>query len=504
MPDNNACLWKHTPALYPVAGLCLLWLLLRAGSFVLSQNYSFDAVSRTIIAENWARQPNIIPGNTQAQPTQYAPLPIYFMGLSLMLWNNPFISPRLISLLFSLLILLPFYHLVRLRFGQRDAFYASLFLAFFSLHIKSGVVASSETIFCFFLLCGIYLVCKYKCRWQKIYLVGGAFFMNLAALSRYTGLLYIFLLALILLDRKRFISSLGDGFLFCGLSLILPGLWFWLHQINFAEGFYPLKFIMAEHQAVTSGLHGVVSRLYFLSFWPGVLALSLTPGLAGLSVLGIYDCLRQKIHLDIILLIIGIYLFFMYRSVIAADLFLMPRFVIDSGILMLPFAMIGMDKLQPLLPQPWRSHFPAAVLLSVILWILLVIALSHSKVQPLAEKMRAVSPLSELEASQQEIISFLRHEKPQGDIIIDHNPTWSELEIMFYSSLPQEHFGIGLHQYREHPAYLILLPRGEISQKITHQGLDSLSQCFGMRAGLLFSNAGYSLYKLSPAVFGQE
>jgi 4-amino-4-deoxy-L-arabinose transferase-like glycosyltransferase len=495
---------------YLLAGLFLLWLLVRGGSFYLSQNYSYDAVSRTRLAQYWHKNPHLIPYGQEHHPTQYSPLPIYLMGLSLYLWNQPQFSPRLVSLIFGCLTLLPFYHLVRLAFGRRNALYASLFLALFSLHIKSSAIASSETIFCFFLLCGVYYIYKFKRQQRKSHFLLAALFMNLAAMSRYTGLLYILLLGLLIVDRNRLRYSLKMGILFWVFCLILPGLWLWF-QHNALGALYPFEFILGEHARIVKHFRGPSRRLYYLLFWPGVVGLSLTPGVAGLSLVGMREELRRREHLGFLLLAVAPYLFFMYRSVIIGDLFLMPRFVIDSSIFLLPFAVIGIDKLQTSLPRRWQPHLPRIVIGSIVLWLVLVVILSHNRWPILRDKMRAVSPLSQLEPGQQRIVSFLQREQPGGQIIIDHNPTWSELEIMFYSSLPWERFNTNIRRPQTlidyinlfSPQYLILLPRGRLSRSLTSEMLDMLPQQCGVRPQLLFDEAGYRLYRLAR-VGGEE
>lgn len=502
MPENN----NSSRCCYLVGGLLLLWLILRGGSFGLSQNYSFDAVTRTTIAKTWLNEPSIIPLGRGGYPTQYAPLPIYLMGLSLVIWNQPLFAPRLLCLIFGCLTLLPFYYLVKLEFDRRNALYAGLFLACFSLHIKSSVVASSEAIFCFFLLCGVYYVYKFKHEKLTKWLILAALFMNLAAMSRYTGLFYIPLLSLLLIDTTRLKSSLRRAALFILLCLILPGLWLWLHHKAFGQALYPFKYILAEHAGVISRFRDTGGRLYYLIFWPTVVILSLTPVVAGLSLLGMWDRLRQKKHLGFLLLVLGPYILFMYRAVIVGNFFLMPRFVIDSSIFILPFAVIGMDKLQTRLPPPWQKRLPKIITGSAIAWLALVVILSHGKATTLTEKMRAVSPLSQLEPVQERIVSYLAQRKPGGKIIIDHNPTWGELEIMFYSGLPHERFitDITLSQIfsdnlkESQISYLILLPRGRLSQNLPHKQLKAFIRKYGIEARQLFKESGYRLYMLSP------
>ncbi len=504
MPENNHPSSSSIPRYYVIGGLFLLWFLVRGTSFGLSQNYSFDAVTRTTIAEIWLKDPRIIPYGPKQAPTQYAPLPIYLMGLSLYAANKPHVSPRLVSLFFGCLTLLPLYLLCRLEFGQRSALYAALFGAFFSLHIKSSMLACSEAIFCFFLLCGTYQVFKFKRQRHNADLILAAVFINLAVMSRYTGLIYIPLLSLVILDRERLTSSTKAAMLFMGLSLISFGGWLWLHHSAFGDAFYPINYILSEHIEVINRFRGMEKRLYYLVFWPIVVGLSLTPLIAGLSLLGMIDSLRTRRHLGLLVLIIGPYLFFMYRSVILGTFFLMPRFVIDSSIFLLPFAVIGMDKLQPSVPRPWRQHLPKLLIGSSILWLLLIVALSYSKLTPVAEKMRAVSPLSLLAPGQERVVAFLRHKKSQQKVILDHNPTWGELEIMFYASLPNERFITNIRRpqtlidYLEHtnPAYLILLPQGNLSQRLDQQQLELLAEKCGIKIRLVFDEDGYRLYQL--------
>jgi len=456
-----------------------LWLSLRVAAFLLSRNYSYDAVTRTWLAQEWLRQPKFVYYASGSLTPRYGPLPIYLMGLALKFLPDADLAPRLVSLIFGCLALIPLYQLTRRLFGSQAAGLSLLFGAGYSLHIRAAGIASSEAVFCFFLLWACSSALKYRQEgcWSAFFL--SALAANLAAMCRYNGWLYIPLLVLLILPRGMLLAAI-----FLLLESLFPLVWMFENWRRFGQALYPIQAILAEHRALSPG--GVGVRLYNAIFWPAVLGLSLSPGVAWLFCCGVWRLKRWQREAWWLLAAAAFPLsIYFFRSVILGDFFPLARFVTDTGLLLIPFAAYYAAHYAPGLAR--------ILAVSVVFWLFCLIFLSRTPaLGVVATKLDAVSPISRLEPGQEKIVAYLRRHPPRrGKVLIDHNTRWNELEIIFYSGLPKEAF---IQEIRQGKA---LLAKGEIAYLILlPDGLLSRSLYFAPSGSPLVDQGGFCLYEV--------
>jgi len=430
-----------------LVGLLVLCFLVRFAAFLGSKNFAYDAVSRTAMAEEWSKDPFFIFSRQQNASPQYSPLPIYLYGLGLKLVYNPQIVPRLISLFWGTLSLIPFYFLMEILYDSRNAQIASLFFCIYTLSIKSAVVASSESVFCFFLLMAIWQLYAYKSQPKKISLLLVIVFVNLAAMSRYNGWLYLPLLSLLFPENLGKISrsEIGGIVVLIGGFLIFPLIWMISCWRVYGDFLYPIHFILMDHLRVIAQVgpawFSLSNRLYLLFFWPGVLILSLTPPVALLAVRGMKKANKIRWGWHPLILAIVPLVFILFRILVSGTFFPMARFFTDSNIFLLGYAALGYEGVVDCY-QERKTHWPPMFWGGgIILSFLALVIIGLVEIPVVSAKVRSVSPLVQLESTQERIATYLKkHLTEEDKVVLDRYQDWSEVEIIFYSGHPRSHF----------------------------------------------------------------
>lgn len=187
-----------------IAGVLVLFVAAFLARLVLLQNtdnfISGEAPGRVLQTMSWMNNPGYVPGHYG-----YGPLHFYLMAGALYLWNDPAFSPRLISLIFGALLILPFYYFVRLIFDRGVAFWSAIIACFYPLHLQESVLTTADVPFAFFLFSALYFFFRYKRASEKKtadLIVSGALF-NFASSLRFEAWIYIFILAVFLLNEKK-------------------------------------------------------------------------------------------------------------------------------------------------------------------------------------------------------------------------------------------------------------------------------------------------------------
>ena len=123
---------------------CLrLWLLVNTDDF---HGISSGRIIRAQLILN-----NDLPKGEWFSPV-HPPLHLLLLMGGIKLLNNPIVGSRLISLIFGVLLLLPFYYCVEFLFDETIAMFSMIAVALYSEHVVYSVIATSETSFHFFLL----------------------------------------------------------------------------------------------------------------------------------------------------------------------------------------------------------------------------------------------------------------------------------------------------------------------------------------------------------------
>lgn len=501
-----------------IVGLFSIVLIVRILAFLFSKNEAYDCVDRIIIAQEWVNHPFFMADARLVQ--QHLVMPIYLIGIGI--WNDPLITPRVINLIIGSLTAFPFFLLVRLVFDKRTAIYSTLFFSFFTLHVRCSVIASSEAPFIFFLLFALYFLFKFRSTDRIRNLIYSAFLLNLACMTRYIGWIYMPLLFLLVPKSLEALKNallfktktINHMLIFGGISSAFPIFWMTGNYMSFGDPLYPVHITtnytmdLINHNFLgnDSLMKALGFRLYYLAFWPAVVFLSMTPVVAAFSAFGIGYSIYKRKHLAPIMLIGAIYLWFLYK-VMTKTFILLPRFTIDSSILALPFAVIGMNKILFYFNNNWRRWFAVLVPLSVVTTLFAIIWISEKDMSSPGSKLSKVSPVSRLAQFQEDIISFLNANTGSEDkVILDHDRNWAEKEIIFYSNLDMKQFITRFKHFQgkerflkmlryEQPKYVILSINGYLAANVS---LDNVIQSkYGFQFKQVLTAGPYVIYAIS-------
>lgn len=417
--------------------LFLLALLINATALILSHNYlDGDTHTRTYMALQWLEQPFFI-SHPNDITWVFGPLHCYLNALALWVWNDPTLSPRLLSLLLTSLTIFPLYHSVRLAFGSREAFYSTLLFCFYTLFIHPAAIAASEGINLLLVFLSIWCFLRWResKNWGDLLLA--AMSVMLATSMRYESWLLapFFGLLIVWPLRRGLLPGAGSNLTrqwsqFLSFTLISHGfilLWTIACWIKWGD---PLYF---THYSGNLDAPTIAKRLeeagalkiiaYNLAFLPVVMALSSPVTTLLVAAVGFVRALRHNLR-NIFVLLFGIYLVFhLVVFVFSFERYPLARFMTIPAALFLAFTGAGIVALSARL---MKKAARALTIILVVCAVVNVIGLSFFS-QPsdngIAEKLRAVSPLTNPPDYFLETASFCTNalvDNPAAQLVVDH------------------------------------------------------------------------------------
>jgi hypothetical protein len=151
----------------------------------------------------------------------WLPLHFYLIALAIKIFSAIPFGIRMMHLIFGTLTIIPFYELVRLIFNKRAAFFSSLLLAFYPLHIVCSATTLSQSPFLFFLVSALFFFFIHLKKDSVKALTMCAVCLICATMIRYEAWPFIILLPSILFIEKKF----DDGFSLLIAGLVFPARW---------------------------------------------------------------------------------------------------------------------------------------------------------------------------------------------------------------------------------------------------------------------------------------
>jgi hypothetical protein len=308
-----------------------------------------DNQVRALMADYWARAPHI-PG-----PSVWPPGYMILAGLFRLLFEDPFLSSRILNLILGTLTVPVLYLLVRRLYGSGAAFFSAALLAVLPLHVGLSATSLSETSFIFFTLAGVWLLFRSVAAGRRAILPWALSLvcLSLAGMIRYEAWLLVPVLPAYYLAATR---RPGPALAMLGLLGILPALW--LLRLHLAAGDAMLGFTAARIGVEKVGASGLgpygtlhVIGLESVANLGWFLALAAPLGVAW----ELWQACRGRLHLERLtfLVIVCMQWAFMFHFALGRGESLWPRYLLMSFVLALPFAVVPLAGWLP--RQPWRA-----------------------------------------------------------------------------------------------------------------------------------------------------
>ncbi len=335
--------WNKKNIIVVIALLCLSFIIRIIFLINTDNGWGGDAPGRILYALSWKENPRLI------FDLNFGPLHFYLMGLILFIWNSPLIAPRVISLIFGALTIIPFYYFIRLVFDAETALYSGIVFCLYAFQVKFSVLTTAEATFHFCLFTSLFFLFRFKIRKEGRRITDlflSSIFLNLASMLRFEGWIFVPLFIFVLLgERKELVIP------FSLLSSIFP--LFWMYTCFRVTG-DPFIFATTATRETRFGINETYSISERLWGWPLILCKTLSIPVALLGFIGsIYGLFRKKYFYPAFIFLI-VLLMFTYRTVQGNLALCLERYSLSPGLLLIPYAMLTLKMILDRLNKKWK------------------------------------------------------------------------------------------------------------------------------------------------------
>lgn len=428
--DRNAALF--------VLALILATLATRLLVFPINEHLYGDAVSRTEMAEQWARSPHVIRSFGDGA-AQFGPLHLYLVAAALQVFEREDAS-RLVSLLFGVLTVIPLFLLTRRYFGNRSATWSCLAFAVWGLHVGVSTTGGSEAVALFFMWAAFAALARgFETRAAGPFLLA-ALMMNLAGAVRYDAWMYIPLLAAVpALQWTNRAAGIRTSLLFALMCLPFPLWWMAGNAAAHGSAVYPLTYIDEFHrvwaETTPSGWPQVWLRAQGIGFWPAMALFTLTPGVAAFGMIGMATSWRQRPETRWLVAAATLpVIYYAFRTTVLFNFVPLGRFAVVQISLLLPFVVPGFEACA----ARWGSTSARRLaIISAVFAIVMPLGLglyTWRSESVSARVLRPISPTSTNPKSLMTVASYVRTDVVERGhtLALDSDTTYLDLQIGFF------------------------------------------------------------------------
>ncbi len=403
-------------------------LIIRLIVFLQNGNHAADGMYRVMLAENWLKAPYFITGDL------WPPLHLYMTAFATMVLGDPLVSTRLVSLIFGVLIIFPYYYLVKMLFSKSIAMISTLILAVLSIHVQYSTYTMSEIPFAFFLIISLLFLFRFKESANKnmTNLIISAVFLNMACMTRYEGWLFIPLMAFLIIVENRFIKReyAKYSLIFISISLIFPIFWMIGNYNLHGDAFYGQTWsdswiktnIMLKPDS--AWLNPPIYQK--LITWP-VTILSILNIVGIFAIIGILVSLYEKKNLEflsIFIILIGLFTYKLFNLTMISQ----SRHMIVPILFMIPYFTIGLDfSLETLnkdLSKYWNKNWNIIIIVLVIAYFVTISSYAAIEKNPYITP-RYITNISK----------WLHENVKSNETVLLDEYNWWGLHIIMYSEL---------------------------------------------------------------------
>lgn len=321
-------------------GLTII-LIVAVQLFVLARGFvdvSLDEYSRVLLAASWAESPNIFNGNWFWLPGHS-----YLLGLGLTFYYDLILTPRIFTMLFSLISLGMLYLLTRQLFSRGPALVAVLIVGLHRIHISLSLTPLTDIVYLAFIIGFLYVFFVWLEAERGNQILLAAVLLGVATAIRHEG--WFSLAAFNLYLGGRWLRGVWAArsfqpVLLLAISLASLPVSIWMVGSYIFRG-DPLYFANAFYRVVLPDATGLVGPM--TDIFPGLayIELLLVNGalISVLAVVGIALSLKQRPQQTLL------YLAFSFSALVILTLkgdgkigvAYKPRYILQYLVLLAPF-----------------------------------------------------------------------------------------------------------------------------------------------------------------------
>jgi len=339
--------------------LFLIVLIVRIFVFFLIPDnfdlYDSEPWSKIHIALQWQESGRLLPD------INFAPLHAYFIIAGLEIWNNVSVTPRLISLIFGIFFIFPFYGLIRKLFDDRVALISGILLAFYPLHARLSVLSLAMVPFVFCLFLSLYCFFVYKENKKLQYLIYSGIFLNFAGALRYEGWIFIPILLLFLIRENK-----KHLLIFVLIVLIIPSL---IMVISYKMFDNPVNFAYISTQ-VHKHLLSSLQLNHIVFGWIISLKQVFYTTILLISAIGIVYSIfsKKRFYHYFALIFFALFIVYEYRLLNRHFTFHIRRYVLPMSLLIFPYISVGILSCGKIIKNEKIKRFVILIIVSTIVF----------------------------------------------------------------------------------------------------------------------------------------
>lgn len=195
----------------PYILLCLIILIaigVRILAFLNTDHYEGDSINRIMPLYGFASSPlNVSAYWSQINGTTHHLSYIFLNTLLMHFIDEPILTPRIISFIFGILMIIPYYMLIKSAFSQNIALASIFTLAFYSVHILYSVISLAVAECLLFIILAVYFLIRHlyiiDSKKSRVYFFASIISTILATSFRVDAWPLVIFLPLVFLKEKR-------------------------------------------------------------------------------------------------------------------------------------------------------------------------------------------------------------------------------------------------------------------------------------------------------------
>jgi len=342
---------NRSKTLYVFLFLCItIACALRYFVLLNTQHLDGESIVRIIFSCRFSENPwkllsgvKIIEYGTGGQQWYY-----FLNALLIHIFDHPIFISRLSSLIFGLLVIIPYYLLVKSSFPVPIAICSTLSLCFYVVHIQLSVSSMANAgyilfVVLAFLFLTLYFSSEYK---KRVYFWSSIIFTILATSFRLEAWILVIIFPSFLLSQRKKRDAL--------IFLILSSLYIFKTLLSFYQTREPFGFLrnsLINPDFSHKGFTFLTTRPdmplgvnYQFSVWVFTLIYTLSPFIFFLGLTGMYCSSKDKRQLKFLILFWSFFLLLTVRQIMSNQ-YPYIRYSAILAIFFIPFAFLGTVKI---------------------------------------------------------------------------------------------------------------------------------------------------------------